>query len=616
MKTITKLLAVALSLIITFASINVMSILAVDRADNTIDSYENLNKESGNIYNKIHFCLDNDEYDIIDDAEELTEATEYLISVDQTKHLNEISSVTENEIFDDIHMIVEFESSFHQTDEFINLSKERNNITSHEDVLDYRIRLNTYSKQYHRDLIEQNMDILSKQERSSVEVIDYSPFVVLRMNTDNVDPLTLTYVCESDNIENIYISFEPNINDYYETNPIMPSASQAVASWEATLKCVNAYNIISNGTYTGRLINIGVCESGGVCDTKNKNLAGKNITVKPNNDPDDHADAVTSIIALMAPAANIYVGSAKGDIYNYLSWFLDNYCDIINCSFSYYDDNYKSYTYFDAIFDYLINTHNISIIKSSGNVSSSPDAKITSPSYAYNVITVSGVTQTLSGNWSFSSGACYVTNGRYLKPNIAAPYYINIPNIGEKSGTSYSTPVVTGCVALLMQSKSTYRVFPELVLSASISSAKKTSDYSETYGFFDEKVGAGIIDLGKMINSTLYKTVLMSGTIPSVDSKSFNVSLTAGQTINIGLSWLAFTSGKPSRSDYYIYNGDYDLLLYDSSGTLVASSQMNRRGNMELIRYKVPKTGTYKIVISCFLKYTDDDEYVALTYNY
>lgn len=49
------------------------------------------------------------------------------------------------------------------------------------------------------------------------------------------------------------------------------------------------------------------------------------------------------------------------------------------------------------------------------------------------------------------SNASYTTVESVSKPNISAPYSVDIPNIGTRNGTSFATPQVTGVLALLFQ---------------------------------------------------------------------------------------------------------------------------------------------------------------------
>ena len=67
-----------------------------------------------------------------------------------------------------------------------------------------------------------------------------------------------------------------------------------------------------------------------------------------------------------------------------IQWFIDNACDIVNCSFGYYNngtpdadgsysDGVKQYRNdIDGVYDYQILAHFITVVKSAGNYNDNP----------------------------------------------------------------------------------------------------------------------------------------------------------------------------------------------------------------------------------------------------
>ena len=398
---------------------------------------------------------------------------------------------------------------------------------------------------------------------------------------------------------------------------------------------IDAYNIVSAGKYTGSGVRIGIYEAEGVCDTSHVNLADKNITLHDTNSAiSPHATAVTSIVALIAPNASFFVSDTPDDL-EALSWFIDNCCDVVNCSFGFYnnklnsDGTYskgiRSYRYdIDAIYDYQILAHFMTVCKSSGNVCTdntksdyNPDGDITSPGFAYNVITVGGVNRTSIDSayrWIHASKASYISTEPTVKPNISAPFYMFIPNIGMRNGTSFSAPLVTACIAILEGCKPSYSAYPDRVMSVLTSTAQKTYDYGNGsfIGNFDKKVGAGIIDLDAAIESYQYTVLKNTNTAPKTEIISKELTLTAGTEIQIALSWLATADA----TNETVYVTDYDIYLYNAAGTRVITSTLSRT-NVEMLRYIVPTTGTYRIVAFQFdlMNSNINQDWISLTYT-
>ena len=353
--------------------------------------------------------------------------------------------------------------------------------------------------------------------------------------------------------------------------------------------------------------------------------------------------------------------------------------DIINCSYLYtnnkkdpatgiYTENYSGYKIaIDGLYDYYVSAHFITIVVSSGNITTdntdsryNPYGKISSQAYAYNVITVGGLMQDRESAaqglniWKHHTNAAYITeNGDETKPNISAPYKVTVPGAGENgndvvcNGTSYSAPIVAGCIALLMESNIDYCIFPEVISSTVMATATKNKGYdNDIYpdNYLNIKTGAGVINLEAMLNCdfSLSKDTFLQETLEdecvSITSPfdfthtdnwgnllTFDIELDYNDSITLSLAWCvptkAASGGKwePCCTNYDMYifaPGDYTS-NDDFGVTLPIAESVTEVYNNEFIRITAPETGTYTVVI---WQYGDMDptvtrEYLAFAYH-
>ena len=616
-----KILFKFLSVILSLSVLSMTFILGINAKDMSFDEQKSENAsflissdsekaEGEHSFSKMHFYLDNEMYYNISDIKDALSAFEYMKELHSNIILNDPR----------ITVTISFNIDYTSTPEFSEYEDERERIIDEESELDFRMRLNASSKEYHNREINKRLDLLSNVAFDEMTVIEYSNSVQLFCFIETIDIEELFLLTLNDEVSNISLSFE--------------MIAEGTVSWNNTLKSINAYDIVTEGTNTGKNVKVGVFESGGVCDVNDPNLLNKDITLKnPSDTISDHATKVTSIVALMAPEAKFYEKKVE-EIG--VQWFLDNYCSVINCSFAYYsnidngDGTYsegpRTYRYdIDAIYDYQIKSHFVTVVIAAGNYSNNsgssaynPNHKVASPALAYNAITVGGLKRTWSWfqyHLEYENGACYVSSVPKVKPEVSAIYTVNIPNWGDCSGTSFAAPQVTGGVALLIKSGNGYSAWPERVKSAIISNSNETHDYTANIGNFCNTVGAGSLDVANTITNTLHQNANLTPSSPAgTEIISINISLSKNQVLNAGLASIVFVP-----SDYSVYySTDYDIKLYNSSNTLVASCTLTSYSNVELIRYKATEAGTYRLVVYQFGAHNSNNsrDWLSLTYNY
>ena len=185
---------------------------------------------------------------------------------------------------------------------------------------------------------------------------------------------------------------------------------------------------------------------------------------------------------------------------------------------------------------------------------------------------------------------------------------LNSLGVGN-TGTSVSCAIVSGIIALLMQQYPELKQYPELVISALVSSAYQNPYASLMANGLTNSGGAGLIRYDQFHDAMIdyeYITANIGVLLTFILSK--NVTLTAGETFKACLAWTSYTNG--SISSLKVSN--YDLYLYDSEGNVVATA-CSTDSNIELLQYYVEEGGEYTLKIRQVTFIAKVAEKVALT---
>ncbi|MBE6638967.1 MAG: hypothetical protein E7616_05890, partial [Ruminococcaceae bacterium] len=573
---------------------------------------------------KIHFYFDTPEHAYMDDAAELQSA---VASVKSDYTASAAMSARSGEATDEnVYITVQFAADYMETKEYRSLAADLANAKSAEERSLLKTRRNAYSKRYHAALIEENMSLLSDIPYTDAHPIDYSSFVTLTVPATQLDTEALSAIAENENILHISLTDGFEVVSESETDTTLTNSSKT--GWHDVLECIGAKSIVQNGTYTGEGIKVGIYEDAfydfptthfNACDTTNPNISplieNNRWTVRPyinglstNDTIVTHATKVTSILALMLPDAEFYFAhlppSTVGQRIEGIAWFIEQGCDIVNCSIGIGSTGYRYDV--DAVYDYQIYTSLITVVKSAGNTTQNPNQYVTSPGYGYNVITVGGVKYSADdGGWIHDDGACYKNPSGIVTPNIAAPFRMRIENVGEVGGTSFAAPLVTACAAMWMEkciaSNQYALTFSNSVMSVLQTTTTRTADFTALSGIaMDDKVGAGIVNLKKLLDVSLTAQIV-------TNPQGSNGSIILDTTVyfyqyfpaQISLAWFACPlmsnfqeDGVTSGTKYVM---DYDVYVY-LDGQLIEWSNCSDSA-MERIRFSPEYSGNYRIVV-------------------
>lgn len=237
------------------------------------------------------------------------------------------------------------------------------------------------------------------------------------------------------------------------------------------------------------------------------------------------------------------------------------------------------------------------------------------------MITVGGVDFQSSNNPRLvhATLAAYESGSDSVKPNISAPFTVDIPGIGVDQGTSLSTPQVAASLALLYEAVPRLDSYPEIAMFLVTASAQETYDYSNDDGYIDEQVGTGVLNVSGMFDIAEngdYEDDATFGNQSEIFS--IDIYLNEGDILQASTTWLVRIvvdeDGDPSE----MYFTDYDLVIQDENQILLDSSVLWSNSNVEFIRYEAEADGLYTIVVDLWGDFNyggSDTDFLAIAYS-
>lgn len=516
-------------------------------------------------------------------------------NLNQSASSEEIEAEVEAEAIEIVTVAVHFDYEL--------ISEARYSINRRTNINSFIAEQRKLSKEYHSKMNTELASSLALQGYQTQYVSTYSPFIEYEYEKEvfieNVDSIVGELI-ESDVVATAYIQ---NSLDKESTNI------------NTAMFTVGTYYPVMSGEVSGSGVTIGVLENDGIVDKKHPNLVGSNLTVRDewwyNETISSHATQVASTVGGntgIARNARILSVELYGGASEEVDWMLDRGVNIINLS---YGDSAKAvtgtYSSQSAYMDYVVRTNFVTIVAAAGNFGDS-HGYVGNPGLGYNVITVGA--STLSGTYREAYSSYTVLRGP-SKPNIVAPTGLKIPNINTTlTGTSFSTPIVAGSIALMMEKNPELKLFPEKVLALVTASARFMSDHS-TYGNngLNNEVGSGLFDYTESLKNINYTYSYVNSIGTNGIFRETYLYAQNGKMIKAALVWLL-----NSNNTTTIKLTDYDLRLYDPSNRLVATANSSSN-NVELITYYTTTSGLYRLQIVQNGSLGNGKDWIALSYS-
>ena len=270
------------------------------------------------------------------------------------------------------------------------------------------------------------------------------------------------------------------------------------------------------------------------------------------------------------------------------------------------------------LIDNYVNNSYVTFAIAAGN---SGKKGIPFPFLSYNGIVVGNIDD--NGTSSISDDSLNANSSYYneltptyaSKPDLCAPgtiidvngtdkVYINDPinNINqyvESTGTSFSAPIVAGAAALMCEQQPILLTCPsaiKAIMTAGVFTSKHCYVPSERILTTDEEspassyiqYGAGILNCVANGLILINETYDLGYFLPNFTQSNDQLELLGQKNVRISLAYALNTD------DYNMTLDNFDIYLYDSTGTLIGSSTTSFN-NVEIIDVYIPTSGTYTL---------------------
>ncbi|WP_322935236.1 S8 family serine peptidase [Mycoplasmopsis felis] len=382
--------------------------------------------------------------------------------------------------------------------------------------------------------------------------------------------------------------------------------------------------------YNNEEVFVGILESGGVINTSYEafkwGINNKKEIYYRNHwlfreSFSDHADKVAEIIIGdkfgINKTANLI--SVQLLLWNGLSGemeYLLNKTSIINHSWGLKKEHiYKNYNWISEYFDFFIkNNPELINIVSSGNYYDdleNPIKEIDSNALSKNSIVIGSFNSITKQKYDYSQ----IGNNKNYITTVAPGKFVFEKTKNKdwkeknKTGTSYSAPVITGMASMLKQShKEKFAEGPDSIIfkTALLVGSEPIKNQTE---LISNEVGAGIPNYNK-VSRAIENTVIYK--INSNKESYFTIKLKKGQKIRAGISYLLDSSENVDTNidlEFWYYNENLrenqDMLENESNYT---------NFNIELIESDIYEDGEYYFKIIPLKRKNNKEVQVAFSY--
>jgi hypothetical protein len=343
---------------------------------------------------------------------------------------------------------------------------------------------------------------------------------------------------------------------------------------------------------------------------------------------DQHSAATAGIVASthgtyhgVASGVSLYSANAPGyteaNITAAMDWAVDQGVDVINNSWGGNADN-TDLNLFDRHLDHIVRNGWRTVTVAAGNENDGCDSgtgRVTSPARAYNVMSVGNYYDVNTLTWTddYMDGCSSFVNPStgIEKPELSAvgtdinsttdasPW---VANVG--SGTSYSSPMVAGEAALVMQWESAMRRWPEPVKAMLMATALHNIEGEARLSSYD---GAGGVDMRAAFHTAnLYNRSGVEAHAADFPLHTYFYAY-AGEMVRAVIAWDSNPAGDYSTDPL---NADLDLCVYDPSATSVGCSA-SFNNSYEILQFNATTTGTYEIRTTAF-RFDGTSEWVGV----
>lgn len=513
---------------------------------------------------------------------------------------NSVDAVDSSKLNDDVYLTLQYATEF---------DCQHENITNDFELQQHRMELNDYYNQYNNQIL----DSLNLIDFKKVYASQYGPYI-----TYTYDSLSELYARDfallrsSDNasLEKVFIE-----DDMKQDLATRNTTSGLDYDFETALADIGISGVKE---YDGSGIKIGSIESG--IPSNYVNLSGIHYETFGTYTT-SHAFQTSSIYASnvgIANNASIYFAALYNHTFNEcVDWLIGKGVNVINRSNG---ASTGRYTADSAYADYIVKETKVTFVISAGN--SGDSNVIGSPSTGANVISVASNDSNLAISYFSSAGLQSNETTKLLKPTLTAPggAIANIDNIGYSiSGTSFSAPMVTGIVALLMDEFDDLKYHPENVTNLLCNTTTYVMGQTDEV---DYDAGYGLVNYERARNAynNSVNFVLTNSAAVNGYSYSKDITLDIGKTINANTitlynSSFSTPSGSPSVSSIDFSN--FKIQLIDKVSNVVVAESTSK-SNFSYLNYTNSNAKRSIFTIKVTLdgtKYSSNFEYCSFNYS-